>query len=63
MNKVALFLVIAVVVATASYLLLGVLLLPALGVGGSLLTMIPGGISGAIIAFLYFSMFRTTNGA
>lgn len=63
MNKVALFLLLAIAVATASYLLVGVLLLPALGVSGMLLTMIPGGISGLIIAILYFNMFRTTNGA
>ena len=63
MNKVELFLILAVATATAAYLLLGVLLLPALGVSGSLLTMIPGGISGAIIAILYFSMFRKPDGA
>ena len=62
MNKVALFLILAVATATASYLLLGALLLPAMGVTGSMLTMIPGGISGAIIAILYFSMFRKPDG-
>jgi hypothetical protein len=63
MNKVALFLILAVTVATACYLLIGVLLLPALGVSGMLLTVIPGGISGGIIAILYFSMFRKSDGA
>ena len=63
MNKVALFLILAVATATACYLLLGVLLRPARGVSGSLLTMIPGGVSGAIIAVLYFSMFRKIDGA
>src|SRR5438128_7485242 len=59
-NKVALFLVIAVAIATASFLLLAVLLLPALGLGGQWLTMIPGGISGGAIAILYCSMFRSS---
>ena len=36
MNRVALFLIIAVAIATAAYVLLGVLLLPALGLGGIL---------------------------
>jgi hypothetical protein len=63
MNQVALFLLLAVAVATASFLLLGVLLLPALGLSGLWRTMIPGAISGGTIAILYFSMFRTSRGA
>ena len=63
MNKVALFLLLAVGIAVGSFLLLGVLLLPALGLHGQALTMIPGGISGGAIAILYFSMFRTADGA
>ena len=58
MNRVALFLVLAVVIAAASFLLLGVLLLPAVGLSGQWLTMIPGAISGGTIAALYFTMFR-----
>jgi hypothetical protein len=63
MNKVALFLILAVGIATASILLIGVLLLPALGLSGRSLTLIPGAISGATIAILYFSMFRKSDGA
>ena len=57
MNKVALFLIIAVVIATATFMLIGVLLLPALGVEGPARTMICGGISGGAIALVYFNMF------
>ena len=63
MNRVALFLILAVAIAAASFLLLGMLLLPALGLGGQWLTMIPGAISGGTIAALYFTMFRKTDGA
>ena len=63
MNRVALFLVLAVAIATAAYLLLGVLLLPALGVGGIWLTMNPGAISGGAIALLYFTMIKRPDGA
>ncbi len=63
MNKVALFLIAAVAIATASYLLLGVLLLPALGLGGQWLTMVPGAISGGAIAIPYFTLFRKPDGA
>lgn len=58
MNKVALFLILAILIATASFVLLGVLLLPALGVGGQARTMIAGGVSGAAIAILYINMLR-----
>ena len=58
MNKVVIFLIAAVVIATASFLLLGVLLLPALGVEGMARTMICGGVSGGLIALVYFKMFR-----
>ncbi len=58
MNKAVLFLVIAVAIATASFLLIGVLLLPALGVEGMARTMICGGISGGAIALVYFNMFK-----
>lgn len=61
MNKVALFLIIAVVIATATFLLIGVLLLPALGVEGTARTMICGGISGGAIALVYFNMFGRPN--
>jgi hypothetical protein len=63
MNRVALFLILAVCIAAASFLLLGVLLLPAIGLGGQWLTMIPGAISGGTIAALYFTMFRKPDGA
>ena len=63
MNRVALFLVLAVAIATAASLLLGVLLLPALGLGGIWLTMIPGAISGGAIALLYFTMIKRPDGA
>ena len=63
MNKVALFLILAVVIATASFLLLGMLLLPALGVEGSARTMIAGGVSGGAIAILYISMLRKSDRA
>ena len=63
MNKVALFLILAVVIATASFLLLGVLLLPALGVEGSARTMIAGGVSGGAIAILYITMLRKSDRA
>ena len=56
MNKVALFLILAILIATASFVLLGVLLLPAFGVDGMARTMIAGGVSGGAIAFLYFKM-------
>lgn len=62
MNRVALFLILAVAIATISFLLLGVLLLPALGLSGQWLTMIPGAISGGTIAALYFTMFRKESG-
>jgi len=55
-NKVALFLILAILIATASFVLLGVLLLPALGVDGMARTMIAGGVSGGAIALLYFNM-------
>lgn len=57
MNKVALFLIVAVVIAAATFLLIGVLVLPALGVEGMARTMICGGISGGAIALVYFNMF------
>lgn len=63
MNKVVLFLILAVCIATASFLLIGVLLLPALGVEGMARTAISGGISGGLIAFIYFNMFRKPDGA
>ena len=63
MNKVALFLILAVAIATASFLLIGVLLLPALRVEGMARTMISGGVSGGLIALIYFSMFRKPDGA
>lgn len=63
MNKIALFLVAAVAIATACFLLIGVLLLPALGVGGMARTMISGGISGGAIALVYFNMFKRPDGA
>jgi hypothetical protein len=63
MNKAVLFLIIAVAIATASFLLLGVLLLPALGVEGMTRTMIAGGVSGGAIALVYFNMFRKIDGA
>jgi hypothetical protein len=62
-NRVALFLILAVCIATASFLLLGVLLLPALGVEGNARTMIAGGISGGAIAILYITMLRKSDGA
>ena len=63
MNNVALFLVLAIVIATASFLLLGGLLLPALGVGGMARTMIAGGVSGGAIAILYITMLRKSDRA
>ena len=63
MNRVALFLIIAVAIATAAYVLLGVLLLPALGLDGIWLTTIPGAVSGAAIALLYFTMIKRPDGA
>jgi hypothetical protein len=63
MSKVALFLILAVCIAAASYLLLGVLLLPALGVEGQARTLIAGGVSGGAIAIIYLTMFRKTDGA
>ena len=63
MNKVVLFLILAVLISTASFLLLGVLLLPALGVEGMARTMIAGGVSGGAIAILYINMLRKTDGA
>jgi hypothetical protein len=62
-NRVALFLILAVCIANASFLLLGVLLLPALGVEGNARTMIAGGISGGAIAILYITMLRKSDGA
>ena len=49
--------------AYAAYVLLGVLLLRALGLHGQWLTMIPGAISGGTIAAIYFTMFRKPDGA
>jgi hypothetical protein len=63
MNNVALFLILAIVIATASFLLLGILLLPALGVDGLARTMIAGGVSGGAIAILYFNMLRKSDRA
>ena len=63
MNNVALFRILAVVIATASFLLLGMLLLPALGVEGSARTMIAGGVSGGAIAILYITMLRKSDRA
>lgn len=62
MNKVVLFLILAVAIATASFLLIGALLLPALGVDGMARTMIAGGVSGAAIAVLYITMLRKDAG-
>jgi hypothetical protein len=63
MNNVALFLILAIVIATGSFLLLGILLLPALGVDGLARTMIAGGVSGGAIAILYFNMLRKSDRA
>jgi len=58
MNKVVVFLISAVVIATVCFLLIGALLLPALGVEGMARTMISGGLSGGLIALVYFNMFK-----
>jgi hypothetical protein len=63
MNKVVLFLILALVISTASFFLLGVLLLPALGVEGAARTMIAGGVSGGAIAILYITMLRKSDRA
>ncbi len=63
MNKVAIFIVAAVAIATASFLLIGVLLLPALGVDPQWRTMVSGGVSGGLIALVYFTLFRKPDGA
>jgi hypothetical protein len=60
-NKVVLFLLIAIAIAAISFLLIGALLLPALGVDGTARTMISGGISGGAIALVYFNMFGKPN--
>ncbi len=62
MNKVVLFLIVAVAIATASFVLLGVLLLPALGVDGQWRTLISGAVSGGGIALVYFNMFNKGSG-
>lgn len=63
MNNVVLFLILAILISTASFLLLGVLLLPALGVDGLARTMIAGGVSGGAIAILYVTMLRKSDRA
>jgi hypothetical protein len=63
MNKAVVFLLIAVAIATATFLLVGVLLLPALGVDPQWRTMICGGVSGGLIALVYFTMFRKSDRA
>ena len=63
MNKVAIFIAAAVAIATASFLLIGVLLLPALGVDPQWRTMVSGGVSGGLIALVYFTLFRKPDGA
>ena len=60
-SKVALFLIVAVAIAAISFLLIGALLLPALGVDGMARTMISGGVSGGAIALVYFNMFGKPN--
>ena len=62
MNRVVLFLILAILIATASFFLLGALLLPALGVEGMARTMIAGGVSGGAIAILYITMLRKESG-
>ncbi|HYD12042.1 MAG TPA: hypothetical protein VEC11_04270 [Allosphingosinicella sp.] len=61
MTKPILFILLAVAIATGCFLLLGVLLLPALGVEGMARTMIAGGVSGGLIALVYFYMFRKSD--
>ena len=63
MNKVAIFIVAAVAIAAASFLLIGVLLLPALGVDPQWRTMVSGGVSGGLIALVYFTLIRKPDGA
>ena len=63
MNNVVLFLIFAILISTASFVLLGVLLLPALGVEGMTRTMIAGGVSGGAIAILYVTMLRKSDRA
>lgn len=63
MNKVGIFLIAAVVIAVFCFLVLGAWLLPMLGLTGMWLSAIPGGISGGIIALIYFNMFKRPNGA
>lgn len=63
MNNVVLFLILAILISTASFVLLGVLLLPALGIDGMARTMIAGGVSGGAIAILYVTMLRKSDRA
>lgn len=63
MNAVALFLILAILISAASFLLLALLLLPALGVGGMARTMIAGGVSGGAIAIMYMTMLRKSDRA
>jgi hypothetical protein len=61
--KIAWFLLIALAIMAVGLGLGGGLLLPALGVEGVAARVIPGGIAGAIIAIVYFQMFKRPNGA
>ena len=63
MNPVMLFLVAAVLISSFCFLVLGVWLLPMLGLTGIWLSAIPGAISGGAIVFIYFNMFKRPNGA
>jgi hypothetical protein len=60
--KLAVFLLVAVAIGAACFLV-GAWLLPMLGVEGMLTQAIPGGVSGAIIAIVYLQMFKRPRGA
>jgi len=61
--KIAWFLLVALALMAVFLGLGGGLLLPALGVEGTLARAIPAGIAGALIAILFFRMFKRPEGA
>jgi hypothetical protein len=61
--KFAQFFVIALAIMAVSLGLVGGLLLPALGVAGEAVRLIPAGLGGAFIGLLYILMFKRPEGA
>lgn len=61
--RIAWFLLVALAIMAVFLGLGGGLLLPALGVEGTVARLLPAGLAGALIAVVYLQMFKRPDGA